>query len=297
MAEIGQQKYPRTIATAGLVIAPTNDTWRTTQRVTAVHITDGNAIGATSVYPMELLALTAAIQLAIHIHTPITDIVTDAKGVCMMANKLAMDQQATPTYTSIFGPLAAMVKNYQGAIRWTKAHAERRDPNPENWTRDECLNHLADKVAGGSLDFDIETAQPTRYFVVTAKEILDSMQLPGTWKLLSTNGTIPPLDKLQQHINEHRLRRYLERRDTYRAEDPLPRPPRWQQTTPLFAAALFSQTQTTITRASHNVKLIWDKHYTGQNQAKGIANLEERRLASKCPLCDNIDTQHHWIRE
>ena len=129
MAEIGQQKYRCTIAKAGLVITPTDDTWRTTERVTAIHITDGNA---TSIYPMKLLALTAAIPLANHIHTPITDIVTDAKGVCMMANKLAMDQQATPTYTSIFGPLAAMVKNYQGAIRWTKAHAELRDPNTEN---------------------------------------------------------------------------------------------------------------------------------------------------------------------
>ena len=26
-------------------------------------------------------------------------------------------------------------------------------------------------------------------------------------------------------------------------------------------------------------------------------DLEERHLASKFPLCDNIDTQHHWIRE
>ena len=112
-----------------------------------MQITDGNAIGATSVYPMEVLVLTAAIQLANHILTPITDIVTDAKGVCVMANKLAMDHQATLTYTSILGPLAAMVKHYQGAIRWTKAHAENWDPNSKIWTRDECLNHLADKVA------------------------------------------------------------------------------------------------------------------------------------------------------
>ena len=65
----------------------------------------------------------------------------------------------------------------------------------------------------------------------------------------------------------------------------------------MFAVALFSHTQTTITRATHNDKLIWDKHYTGQNQAKGIANLEERRQASKCPLCDSVDAKHHWIRE
>ena len=55
----------------------------------------------------------------------------------------------------------------------------------------------------------------------------------------------------------------------------------------MIAAALFSQIRATITRASHNIKIIWDKHYTGQNQAKGIEDLEERRLASKCPLCDN----------
>ena len=71
-----------------------------------------------------------------------------------------------------------------------KAHTERRLPKTENWTRDECLNHLADKVARGSLEFDIETAQPTRYIVVTAKDILDSMQLPGTWKFITTNGTL-----------------------------------------------------------------------------------------------------------
>ena len=138
--------------------------------MTTVHITGGNEIGAESVYPMELLAILATLQLSEHVKdehetSKIKEIVTDALGACKIANKLQLDPHMQATYTPLFYPLTHMMRTFEGTLRWTTAHAELRNSLTENWSRDDCLNHVADKVAGGSLESDIDTAGETNHIV------------------------------------------------------------------------------------------------------------------------------------
>ena len=301
LVDYGSARLPRVQATAGFVITPTDGSWEGErgQRLTTVYITDGNAIGAQSVYPMELLAMLASLQLARHLKntqgSPVLEIVTDALGACNLANKLQGDPQSTPSYTPLIQPLTSLMQDFEGTLRWTKAHAEKRAYYTASWTRDECLNHIADKVAGGSLEFDVTTNGPTNHINITATELLEGLRIPDAWSLQSTDGSIPPLDKLQAHIDELRLRQYQLTRDQYRTADG--RQERWQHTTPVYAAALFKQKKATLSTASRNIKIFMDKNWHGGNQAKGIKDPEERLLVSKCPLCDQQDSQDHWIRK
>ena len=53
-------------------------------------------------------------------------------------------------------PLQQYVKDFKGTSRWTPAHPEKRIFMSVNWSRDNCLNHVADKAAIGKVNFDID---------------------------------------------------------------------------------------------------------------------------------------------
>ena len=52
-----------------------------------VLIKYGSAFETPSVYPMELLAIVAALQLAVNINITTNEIVTDSLGCCQIANR------------------------------------------------------------------------------------------------------------------------------------------------------------------------------------------------------------------
>ena len=41
------------------------------------------------------------------------------------------------------------LKDFKGAFRWTPALPEKRNSMSANWSRDDCLNHVADRVERG----------------------------------------------------------------------------------------------------------------------------------------------------
>ena len=300
-SEFGAQLLQRTYATAAIVIGPIDNTWRTSNKLTTVHITGGNKIGATSAFPMELLAIIASLQLATFTQSPVTEIVTDSLASCHRVRRMQNDIHATPKYTSLTQPLAVFASRFPGTVRWTKAHPERRNSMSMNWSRDDCLNHIADKTADNSIDYAFSddmgpASYPPISIMVTASEVLDGLQRPGMWRLTSTDGSTPLLTGLQDAFNEHRLRKYTADRDEYRASSAVPRPPKWQHSTPIFAAQIFAQPNATLSTASLNVKLIWDKHWHGGNQTKHIEDAVARDMESACPLCDLPDSQDHWLR-
>ena len=47
------------------------------------------------------------------------------------------------------------LKDYKGKSRWASAHPEKRNSMLADWSRDNCLSHVADKVAIGKVDFEI----------------------------------------------------------------------------------------------------------------------------------------------
>ena len=151
------QPYPRTVSsltdrtaswpqvkTYSVVISElSSNTWRTSIKLTTVHITGGNTITATSAFPMELLAIIASLQLATFTQTPVTEIVTeivtDSLASCHRVRRIQKDIHATPKYTSLTQPLSVFASCFPGIVRWTNAHPERRNSMSMNWSIDDCL--------------------------------------------------------------------------------------------------------------------------------------------------------------
>ena len=91
-----------------------------------------------------------------------------------------------------------------------------------NWSRDDCLNHVADKFATGNVEFDIDCQYELR--VLQAEDITKDLILPNSWSLQMKDGTNPILAGIQHQIDNWRLTTYLQKRDDYRTELAIPRP-------------------------------------------------------------------------
>ena len=162
-----------------------------------------------------------------------------------------------------------------------------------NWSRDDCLNHVADKVTIGNVDFDIDC----QYELIELQaEMMDLIQ-PNSWSLQMKDGSTPILASFQQQIDNWRLVTYLQKRDDYRAKLAIPRPPRWTDTTPALAAQIYDVHKSSLPQAPHKAKLIWDKHWHKGNRAKAAQTATDYNEQSICPLCKETDFQQHWIRE
>ena len=56
-------------------------------------------------YPVQLMAIVAALQLATHIQIPTTEIVTDSKGCCQIASRKQRHHQLTNNYRALVNPI------------------------------------------------------------------------------------------------------------------------------------------------------------------------------------------------
>ena len=100
---------------------------------------------------MKLMAIVAALQLAAHMKTPTTkEIVTDSLG------SRKRHSQLTNSYIALMNPLQHNPKDFKDTFRWNPAHPEKRNSMSANWSRDDCLNHIADRLAGGLTGFDMD---------------------------------------------------------------------------------------------------------------------------------------------
>ena len=127
-----------------------------------------------------------------------------------------------------------------------------------NWPRNDCLNHIADRVEGGLTNFDIDCQY--NFIQLKAEDIMESLILQNSWTLNMKDGSTPILAGLKQQIVNWRLVTNLQRRDEYRAELLSLRPTRWTDTTLALAAQIYDVPNCSLLQASHIVKLIWDKH-------------------------------------
>ena len=78
-------------------------------------------------------------------------------------------------------PLHQYVKNFKSTIRWTPAHLVKRNSMSVKWSRDDCLNHVADKVAMGRLDFVIDCQY--QHIDLEAEDIIKDQIQPNSWNL------------------------------------------------------------------------------------------------------------------
>ena len=163
-----------------------------------IHINDGSSIGAQSIYPMKLLAIMAALQLASHIQTPTTEeIVTDLLGCCQIANSRKRRPQFTNNYIALMNPLHHYVNVFKGTLRWTPAHP------------DDCLNHVADRVAEGLTYSDIDCQY--NLIQLHVEDITESLMVPNSWTLNMKDRTTTILAGLLQEVANWRLVTYMQR--------------------------------------------------------------------------------------
>ena len=73
------------------------------------------------------------------------------------------------------------VRNGASEASWIPSHAERRKKRRQNWTRDEWVNHLADKVANGNEVVAIKIHPKVQWTTIAA--ITAMALLPGDSKL------------------------------------------------------------------------------------------------------------------
>ena len=295
--QFGSALGDRLQASASVILAPQDDSWEQDTPLICLRIHDGQKIGARSAYPMELIAIAAALQLSSHLtNNAINEIVSDSQSSVNLANSPAT-RGINIQHANLQCSIRHLRPQYHGTIRWTRAHVENRKTNYMDWTRDEKLNHVADAIAIFTETDFVNTLPDFRLIDLPAATIMQDLTVPGTWALHSAPQDSPTLGGIQQDIEEQRLRTYTEQRDQYRATAPTPRPPKWTGVTPLFAAAVFQQSKASIRSAAHNIRLFWDKGWHGGNKAKAGRTEEDIRQLGKCPLCDQQDSQRHWLLE
>ena len=156
-----------------------------------------------------------------------------------------------------------------------KAHAERRTPRMQ-WTRDEEGNVAADETAAGKMD---ETGSlPNELNIEPALATC----MPLAWK------TAAGMILLEARISA-RGARYMQKRDLLRSQAQPARPPRWQGTTNRLAASLWAGQECSWAMA---VRVMWDKHVTGDNESKWGC-----RVTARCDACNALTSQRHTISE
>jgi hypothetical protein len=213
-----------------------------------------------SAYDAEVVALAVARVMADG-----ATIVSD----CQAAISAAEETQHRTGITQLF-----TMAPPSGEIRKVKAHAERRGDRRER-TTDEVGNVKADRAAAGICD----DGTTPRQLDITEAVIAT---IPLVWVNREGKIVFDP-----KHTT--RSSRYAKARDQYRANAPDSRPPRWEGTTTKLAAGMWAKQECSW---ALSVKIMWDKHLTGQNEAKW-----GRPQPGRCPVCGAITSQKHMIVE
>ena len=135
-------------ATAGVVILPDGQDWENRPAL-AIHITDGDMIGARLAYTMEYLAL--ALVTKIQLHSQGTEINSDSQAVVKIIRRRNVHlNKRDCSHRLLLQSIVSSIRQKAQEAHWIPSHAERQKQSQRTWTRDEWGNHLADKVAEGN---------------------------------------------------------------------------------------------------------------------------------------------------
>jgi hypothetical protein len=96
------------------------------------------------------------------------------------------------------------------------------------------------------------------------------------------------------HVREARARRYISKRDEYRARDG--KEPYWYDNSIQLAAVVWRLVKGRVMHRARSIRFIWDWHRHGGNRAKG-AKPEEREELGACDVCGAPDSQEHWLAD
>ena len=229
---------------------------------------------------MELLALTGALQLLAHLQLRGT-VYSDCQG---LIRKLQQRDVLRRNTNSPGFPLLRDCQRLLSSTRstqWIKGHPERSQTPKSGWSQDQWGNYIADHYARPP-HTPPALHLPTLILLPPAdhQDFASAALRRTDWHFV-TNTQSPLLASLPSAINHGTLCDYLTFRDDSRAERGAP--PRWTDTTALFAAKAWQLSKRGIAQRGSKVRHLWDLRWHGENQAIAAAGLADHLAA--CPLC------------
>ena len=293
---------PTFTGTAGLVIISRSLDWMNLPILT-MHISHGSLLDTNSAFSMELLALLTALSI-LHLTNSKASILSDCQSVIRKLTKLLSSPtalRASARDISFLSAALAYLKQ-RGTLQWIKGHPERYEPDESLWTREMWGNHLADRVASGTI-----TSSTSYQYKKDSDYIFELIPLPAQNATSLSTSLLPPdfwyfgkedgqitSGSILDAIKTQRLDSYIKKRDANRRLRDLP--PKWSTYNIPLMGTLWQLSAHPQSRTVRN-RIIYDKHWHGGNIAKSLTDPTQIIIQSKCPLCHNADSAAHWITE
>ena len=170
------------------------------------------------------------------------------------------------------------------------AHPERAETDKRKWARHMWGNHLTD-IDASSDPYPLvrEGFEDIVQIGIDIDDILQSIAIsPGLF--WGRRDGVPILESLMDARHQSTLLRYLKRRDKYRADRG--DGPKWVGRTIQHGVKTWEMKWRNEADKSRMVRIRWDWFHHGGNKRK-----HNRRDKGICEMCDQPDSQAHWMSE
>ena len=285
----------RVQGSAGLVILVDSPDWRQLPSY-AIHINDGQLIGATSAYTMELLAISLALRLQELLGVKASLHSDSSASIKYIKGGIGVLRCARSTHRLLVQSASTSVKSIGSEPLWVRGHPERRKKDNDTWTPAEWGNHLADRAADAdwqSLYHQLSAMrEPERWSATVCTKYL---LRPGQYYWGYADGAPVAVDTITTLLHKEQWRRYLEKRNTAQPWRPAGK---WLDNTLVMAATIYSISKTPMAKRAAAVRIIYDKGWHGGNRIKeGYYKRQNNTLTAlqECYTCGQPDSQEHWI--
>jgi hypothetical protein len=211
-----EEEAVRKAARAGIVILHDGPEWKT-RPIFALHIKEGEEIGARSAYTMEYLAIAAAHRLQNDFKA--TAVCSDSLAVVKtIRNREHPLKQAGGNHRVFLQSIDTGIKYGKVTPQWIQSHVERRKKDRSTWSMDEWGNHIADRTAENRAN--IVGVHDVQVKTITAREIMCDIPQAGELYIGDARGNPTALNGVMDHIHSIRFERYIAKRDQVRQGGP-----------------------------------------------------------------------------
>ena len=291
-------------ATAAIIIKDDTSEWKS-KPVLAIYMDKGEDLGIDAAYTMEFIALAASLQATVFSGGRLHATGSDAQAVLkLIPGRKQRLQQVMKDHHF----LLQCIDNYlfQGAPIPFKvpSHAERDKKQRDNqgrlgvgWTKDEWGNWIADRIAAQDLSAIRREGIRLQMLTVSVTTVYNELRTAGQWYIGDKCGHPVSPQGVYKIIHKNLHKQYLRERDEYRKERGAA--PIWEFDSSMsHSAQVYELRRAPPNIVSTKVRTIYDKGYHGGNRAKNTTLTEEQLEETRqCRLCNNPDSQNHWLHE
>ena len=282
-------------ASAGMVFVPLRGNWRISPLI-AVHIQDGHDIAATSVFPMELLALTSALVVSANFPT-LKRVISDSQSsIDTVRPALASPMHKFGNYGQPHITLACrddLPTALEVEVAKVRSHVEDRIADEFLWTRDEQGNVLADLAASHKPDRIKEKNPNAIVKRIKAEEMIAQISPPHVWNIYMKDGKPTTWEQMQQKREDRLQQEYVIKRSLLSKN--IGRNRDWTQKNMALASHIWKTTKQTSFTRGRTMKILYDHYWHGGNRAKAAKSPSEKETLQTCDLCGMIDSQNHIL--